>query len=78
MWHYILVFFSYLILDVAYASYIIACAEKKPIVASNWSVVCYISSATGLAVFVTDYYSVIPMVMGGWIGSYVVIKRSQD
>jgi len=75
--NYIIVFFSYLILDFAYASYIVACSNKKPIVASNWSVVCYLTSAMGLAMFIEDKWAIIPMICGGWLGSYIVIKMDQ-
>ena len=69
------VFFAYLIVDFAYASYIVACSEKRAIAASNWSMLLYVLSAFGLAVFVHNYWTVIPMAMGGWLGSYIVITR---
>ena len=44
-------------MDYAYASYIVAAANGRAIVASNWSVVTYIIGAIGLVAIVKDFIS---------------------
>lgn len=70
---YVVVFFAYLAVDVAYAAYIVSAANGRAIAASNWSVAVYVFSAIGLASFVEDKWAIIPMVAGGWLGSFIVI-----
>lgn len=69
------VFFVYLLVDAMFAHYTLAVTKNKPIAAANVGSMMYFFIAIGVLNYVQNYLYVIPLVLGSWIGTYVVVKR---
>jgi hypothetical protein len=72
----VVVFFAYFTLDVLYAMYIQKVVEKKPALAATIGASAYIASAIGVMHYTQNTLYFIPMVIGSWLGIYVVVKRA--
>jgi hypothetical protein len=74
----IAVFVAYLLIDAMYAYYTLAITRRQPVAAATVGSLMYVLIAFGILNFVENYLYVIPMVIGSWIGTYVVVKREME
>jgi hypothetical protein len=70
----ILIFFGYLLLDMLYAIYTFDIINRKPIRAGTMASLIYSLSAFGVINYVHNYWYIIPMALGAWFGTYIVVK----
>jgi uncharacterized membrane protein YfcA len=69
-----LLFTIYFIFDVLSTLYLKAVQELKAIRASNLSTILYLMSVYGTIEYINNFACIIPIAIGGWLGSYVTIK----
>lgn len=69
------IFVAYLLIDAMFAYYTLAVTRKRPIAAANVGSLMYLLIAFGVLNYVENYLYVVPMVIGSWIGTYVIVKR---
>lgn len=67
----------YFIADALYAHYTLAVAEYHPIAAANTGAFLHFLLALGVLSYVENYLYVIPIAIGSWLGTYVlvIVKR---
>jgi len=70
------IFIIYIILDGMYAYYTLAVSEKRPLQAATSGAVMHFLLALGVLSYVQNYLYVIPLALGSWIGTYIVVKRA--
>jgi hypothetical protein len=71
----LVVFFAYLLIDAMYAYYTLAVTQKKPLTAASVGAVMHFLIAFGVLNYVQNYLYVIPLALGSWVGTYIVVKR---
>lgn len=81
IWQWIILFTIYLIFDCLYALYIKAIYDLRPLRASFLSVAMYLLTAYGTIEYISNPYNLIPILTGGFIGTYVTLwwnKKHND
>jgi len=58
-----------------YAYYTIAVMKKKPLTAASIGASMHFLIAFGVLNYVQNYLYVIPLALGSWIGTYLVVQR---
>lgn len=79
-WTCVTVFFAYALLDALYALYTDAVTNLRPARASHTAVGIYALSAYGVKTYIENGWYVIPLLLGGWLGTYftvVVLKQKK-
>lgn len=66
-------FCSYALLDSVYAVYTLAIVKKRKAMAANMGSAVYLLTAFGIINYVDNWLYIIPMLMGGWIGTYLTL-----
>ncbi len=72
----LLILCVYIIVDGMYAYYTLKVAEKKPVHAATSGALIHFLLAIGVLSYVQNYLYIIPLALGSWIGTYIVVKRS--
>jgi hypothetical protein len=67
-------FFAALVLDAVFALYTVAVVKSKALTAASMSFLTYLLSAVGILSFVNDKWYVLPLGLGAFVGSYIVVK----
>jgi hypothetical protein len=70
------VFVAYLLIDAMYAYYTLSIAEKRPFAAASTGALMHFLIAFGVLSYVQNYLYVIPLAIGSWFGTYLVVRRS--
>ena len=73
----IMVFGAYLIIDWLATEYTLAVVELAKLKAANVGALMYVLLAFGVVNYVGDWRYVIPMCMGGWLGTYLSVWRRE-
>jgi uncharacterized membrane protein YfcA len=68
-----LVFTAYCVLDWMFTVYTLSIVNKRPFLAANVGTALYGLAAFGVINYVEDWRYVIPMCIGGWIGTYLSV-----
>jgi uncharacterized membrane protein YfcA len=71
------VFSAYCVIDWLSTEYTLAVVELKKMKAANVSAVMYILLAYGVVNYVGDWRFAIPMILGGWLGTYLSVWRRE-
>lgn len=69
-----LIFLAYLVIDALYAKYTYAVVERRPVQAANIGFVMHFLLAFGIINYVGNFLYVIPLALGSWVGTYLVVK----
>lgn len=72
----IIILVTYILVDGMYAYYTIAVVEKKPLLSANIGALMHFIIAFGIINYVNNFLYVIPIALGSWIGTYLVVKRN--
>jgi hypothetical protein len=67
----------YIILDALYASYTLHVTKLNPVKAANTAASMYFLSALGVVSYVNNPLYLIPLAVGSWLGTYVIVKREK-
>lgn len=78
MMHALGVFVVYVILDMLYGWYTLAVARGRVLTAANTSAIIYSLGAVGLISVTSNWLYLIPLALGAWLGTYIVVKRDVD
>jgi hypothetical protein len=70
-----IVFVAYLLIDAMYAYYTLAVTRKKPVTAASVGALMHFLIAFGVLNYVQNYLYVIPLALGSWVGTYLVVKK---
>lgn len=63
----------YIIGDALYAQYTLSVSEYHPASASNASALIHLMYALGVLSYVGNYLYIIPIAVGSWLGTYIVV-----
>ncbi len=72
-----LVFGAYLVIDALYAQYTYSVVGRKPIQAANIGFIMHFLLAFGVINYVENFLYVIPLALGSWAGTYLVVWREK-
>lgn len=67
-------FFGYAMVDGMYAYYTIAVVKRRPIAAASTSFVMHFILAAGVFVYTKQFFYVVPLAAGSFVGTYVVTR----
>jgi uncharacterized membrane protein YfcA len=70
-----LIFFAYILIDGMYAYYTQAIVKKRAFVSATTGALMHFLIAFGVLNYVQNFLYVIPLALGSWIGTYLVVKR---
>jgi len=68
------VFAAYLLVDAMYAYYTIVVTKKRPLASASVGAMMHFLIAFGVLNYVQNYLYVIPLAIGSFIGTYLVVK----
>lgn len=68
------VFLAYLLVDAMYAYYTLAVTKKKPFTSATVGSLMHFFIAFGVLNYVQNYLYIVPLALGSWIGTYVIVK----
>lgn len=78
----VLIFFgvgvAYFIYDVIYAHFMLSVTGLRAGWAATFSSLLYIIGAIGVLSYVENFIYTIPIVIGGWLGTYWAVKREKQ
>lgn len=74
LWSWVILFFIYLFFDIFYILYIQSVTDVRPMRAANIGVVMYLLTAYGTIEYIDNFVNLIPILLGGWLGSYLTLK----
>lgn len=77
MWLVLGVFVAYFIYDVLYAYFTLSVASLKAGRAATFSSMLYIIGTIGVLSYVENFLYTIPIIIGGWFGTYVAVRREK-
>jgi hypothetical protein len=70
----VLVFLVYVVVDALYAYYTLQVAGRRPYAAASAGAVMYFLLAIGVLSYVHNYLYLIPLALGSWVGTFLVVK----
>lgn len=73
----ILLIVAYIIIDGLYAYYTIQVSKRNALRAATTSGIMHFLLAIGVLNYVQNFLYVIPLAIGSWIGTYIVITRHE-
>ena len=68
------VFIATLITDALWALYVIHTTKKSPLLAASYGSLIHILSAFTVISYTKNYFYLIPLVIGSFIGTYLTVK----
>lgn len=71
----ILLIVAYIIIDGLYAYYTIQISKRNALSAATTSGIMHFLLAIGVLNYVQNFLYVIPLAIGSWLGTYIVVKR---
>ncbi len=67
------------LMDIVWTLCVDAVTSKKPLTAANFSALLYLCTIVSTVLIVEKCFTaVIAYIIGGWIGTYVVVARRRD
>ena len=69
------IFVAYILVDDMYAYYTLAVVNRKPITSATVGSLMHFLIAFGILSYVQNYLYIIPLALGSWVGTYLVVKR---
>ncbi len=78
LWLVLAMFIAYFVYDWLYARYTLFVANLKASSAATFGALLYAISAFGVLNYVENLLYIIPMVIGGWLGTYYAIKKEKQ
>jgi hypothetical protein len=73
-----IVLIAYLIIDAMFAFYTFAVTKKRPGMAASIGSLMHFLMAFGVLNYVQNYLYIVPVAIGSWIGTYIVVKYHLD
>lgn len=76
-WLALLVFVAYVLIDGMYAYYTIAVTKRRPVASASVGALMHFLIAFGVLNYVQNYLYLIPLALGSWVGTYLVVSRNK-
>ncbi len=73
----LLIFIAYIVVDAMYAYYTLQVTKKKPYSAATVGALMHFILALGVLSYVQNYLYLIPLALGSWVGTFIIVKREQ-
>ncbi len=70
----IIILFAYVLIDGMYAFYTQSVVRGKAFVSATTSAVMHFLIAFGVLNYVQNFWYIIPLAIGSWIGTYIVVR----
>ena len=70
-----MVFIAYMLIDAMYAYYTLAVTRKRPVISASVGAMMHFLIAFGVLNYVENYLYVVPLALGSWCGTYIVVRR---
>ncbi len=64
----------YTLIDAMYAYYTVVVIKKRPLMSANVSAIMHFLLAFGVLSYTQNYLYVVPIAIGSWIGTYLVVR----
>lgn len=74
----LLIFIAYIVVDAMYAYYTLQVTKKKPYSAATVGALMHFILALGVLSYVQNYLYLIPLALGSWVGTFIIVKREQS
>lgn len=74
-WVALAILLTYILIDGMYAYYTLAIANKKAFASATSGAIMHFLIAIGVLNYVQNYLYIIPIAIGSWIGTYLVVKK---
>ena len=71
----LVVFIIYIFIDGMYAYYTLAISNKKAFESATVGALMHFLIAFGVLNYIQNYLYVIPLALGSWIGTYLIVKK---
>jgi len=79
---FVVVSFAFLcgfLMDIVWTLCIDAVTRKRPVPAANYSALLYLCTIVSTVLIVEKcFIAVVAYIVGGWLGTYIVVKRRQQ
>ena len=79
---FVVVSFAFLcgfLMDIVWTLCIDAVTRKRPVAADNYSALLYLCTIVSTVLIVEKcFIAVVAYIVGGWLGTYIVVKRRQQ
>lgn len=63
------------LLDAVFALYTVAVVKNQALKAATMSLLTYVLMAVGILNYVANKWYIVPLALGAFVGSYVIVKR---
>ena len=73
-----LIFVAYIIVDAMYAYYTLQVTKRKPYSAATVGALMHFILALGILSYIQNYLYMIPLAMGSWVGTFIIVKRERN
>lgn len=73
-----LIFLAYILIDGMYAFYTQSIIKKKAVVSATTGALMHFLIAFGVLNYVQNFWYVIPLALGSWVGTYLVVKSDRS
>lgn len=73
----LLIFVAYFVVDALYAHYTLSVTKRKPFAAATTGSFMHFILAFGVLSYVQNFLYVIPLAIGSWIGTYIVVEKER-
>jgi hypothetical protein len=74
IWEYGFTFLAVFILDVVYTYYLRCVKDGRALMASGWSVACYLGASVAVINYTSDHWMLVPACIGAFCGTWVGMK----
>jgi len=64
-----------MLIDAMYAYYTLAVTRKRPVASASVGALMHFLIAFGVLNYVENYLYVVPLALGSWVGTYLVVKQ---
>ena len=74
----LVIFVAYIIVDGMYAYYTLQVTKRNPFSAATTGALMHFILAVGVLSYVQNYLYLIPLALGSWIGTFLIVKKEQN
>lgn len=64
----------YTVIDAMYAYYTVVVTKKRPLTSATVSAIMHFLLAFGVLSYTQNYLYIVPIAIGSWIGTYLVVR----
>ena len=72
------IFVAYVVVDAMYAYYTLQVTKRRPYSAATVGALMHFLLALGVLSYVHNFLYIIPLALGSWVGTFLVVKRERS